>query len=61
MTDVVETINDTEEIADAMESRAATYGLLARLFRREVDQPLLDDLKTMKFPMNTGNRSVDEG
>ena len=42
MTDVVETITDTEEIAAAMESRAATYGLLARLFRREVDQPLLD-------------------
>ena len=61
MTDVVETITDTEEIADAMESRAATYGLLARLFRREVDQPLLDDLKTMHFPLNTGNRSVDEG
>ena len=56
-----EAIADYEEIARAMESRAATYGLLARLYRREVDQPLLDELKTVHFPLNTGNSQVDSG
>ncbi len=56
-----EAIADYEEIARAMESRAATYGLLARLYRREVDAPLLDELKTVHFPLNTGNSQVDSG
>lgn len=56
-----EAIANYDEIARAMESRAATYGLLARLYRREVDQPLLDELKTVHFPLNTGNGQVDSG
>ncbi|WP_305297624.1 TorD/DmsD family molecular chaperone [Parvibacter caecicola] len=56
-----EAIANYDEIARAMESRAATYGLLARLYRREVDQPLLDELKTAHFPLNTGNGQVDSG
>lgn len=56
-----EAIADNQQIAEAMESRAATYGLLARLYRREVDQPLLDELKALHFPMNTGNGLVDSG
>lgn len=56
-----EAIADNQEIARAMESRAATYGLLARLYRREVDQALLDELKTVHFPFDTGNSLVDSG
>lgn len=56
-----EAIVDNQEIARAMESRAATYGLLARLYRREVDQTLLDELKTVHFPFDTGNALVDSG
>lgn len=50
-----------EELAGVMEGRAKTYGLLARLFRVEVDQPLLDELRAMRFPTNTGNEHVDAG
>ena len=56
-----EAIADNQEIARAMESRAATYGLLARLYRREVDQALLEELKTVHFPFDTGNGLVDSG
>ena len=41
--------------------RAATYGLLSRLFRVEADQKLLNDLKAMRFPAKTGNALMDEG
>ena len=50
-----------EELAGVMDGRARTYGLLARLFRVEVDQTLLDDLRGMRFPTNTGNAHVDAG
>lgn len=43
------------------EQRAATYGLLSRLFRVEIDEPLLNELHGMRFPANTGNKDVDEG
>lgn len=41
--------------------RVATYQLLSRLFRTEVDQELYDALLEMRFPTNTGNSLVDEG
>lgn len=50
-----------EKLATVMDGRAKTYGLLARLYRVEVDQPLLDELRAMRFPTNTGNAHVDEG
>lgn len=43
------------------EQRAATYGLLSRLYRVEIDQELLDELHGMRFPASTGNADVDEG
>ena len=49
------------ELARAMDGRADTYGLLSRLFRVEVDGPLLTQLRGMKFPENTGNAHVDAG
>ncbi len=41
--------------------RSGTYGLLSRLFTKEVDQELLDQLLSMRFPMSSGNAKVDEG
>ena len=46
------------ELASAMDGRADTYGLLARV---EVDGPLLTQLRSMTFPENTGNAHVDTG
>ena len=50
-----------QELIKLNEQRAATYGLLSRLYRVEVDQPLLDELRSMRFPAKTGNENVDEG
>lgn len=47
--------------AEALRGREATYALLARLFRTEVDQETLDALMNMRFPTNTGNAQVDRG
>lgn len=50
-----------DELVPVMESRAQTYGFLARLYRVEVDQQLLDEMRAMRFPTNTGNAHVDKG
>ena len=57
----VATTPELAELATAMDGRADTYGLLARLFRVEVDGPLLTQLRGMTFPENTGNAHVDAG
>jgi TorA maturation chaperone TorD len=44
-----------------LEGRVATYAFLARLYREEVDQRLLDEMCEMRFPANTGNTDMDEG
>jgi len=49
------------ELAGLCRQRSATYGLLARLYRVEVDQEFLDVLHGMRFPAATGNASCDEG
>ena len=49
------------ELADLCEQRAATYGLLARLFRVEVDQALLDELHATRFPASTGSAKANDG
>ncbi|WP_462134633.1 TorD/DmsD family molecular chaperone, partial [Slackia piriformis] len=41
--------------------RAHTYGMLARLFRIEVDQETLRELQGMRFPTATGSAAVDDG
>ncbi|WP_165046096.1 molecular chaperone [Adlercreutzia sp. ZJ138] len=48
-------------LAQLCESRAATYGMIARLYRVEVDKELLSEMKAMRFPASTGNDLVDEG
>jgi putative dimethyl sulfoxide reductase chaperone len=50
-----------DELITLMEQRAATYGLLSRLYRVELDQEMLDKLRGMRFPAATGNSDVDEG
>ena len=52
------TLND---LAVLCAQRSATYGLLARLYRVEVDQELLDELHGMRFPASTGNARVNDG
>lgn len=49
------------ELAELCESRAATYGLLARLYRREVDQAMLEELTGMRYPVESGNALMDAG
>lgn len=49
------------ELAELCERRAATYALLARLFREELDEVAVGLLSTMRFPAATGNEKVDEG
>ncbi len=52
---------DTGELANAHDARAKLYGFLSRLFRVEVDQLLLDQLRSMHFPAETGNDKMDSG
>lgn len=62
--DVVTNMEEAEQgaqLIELMRSRAQTYGLLARLYRVEVDQTLLDEMRAMRFPTSTGNAHVDEG
>ncbi len=50
-----------DELIKVNKQRAATYGLLSRLFRIEIDEELLEQLRGMRFPAATGNSDVDEG
>lgn len=53
--------DDAADLVALMDSRARTYGLMARLFREEVDKAEIDELQAMRFPTATGNAKVDEG
>ena len=55
------TAQERQELTGIIEQRIATYGLLSRLFYREVDQALLDELKEAQFPANSGNANIDKG
>ena len=61
----MKTLSPSEEyvalLVSAMESRSTTYELLSRLFRVEVDEDFLSELKAMRFPAHTGNELVDRG
>ena len=52
---------ETVDLVALMNMRARTYGLLANLFREEVDADSLRELQAMRFPTATGNAKVDEG
>ena len=51
----------TAELIQALRQRATTYGLLSRLFRKEVDQELLDELHDSPYRVSTGNDATDQG
>ncbi len=51
----------TPDVAVLMDTRAQLYGMLARLFREEIDLATLRELQSMRFPASTGNAQVDEG
>ena len=50
-----------EQIRELNEGRAKTYALLSRLYRTEVDRELLDAMRGMRFPADSGNAKMDEG
>lgn len=52
---------DLEEIARALQAASATYGLLARLYLREPAAELIAELRSMRFPVNTGSEFMDRG
>ena len=49
------------DLAALMDGRARTYGLMARLFLKEVDKAALTELQGMRFPAATSSAKVDEG
>jgi TorA-specific chaperone len=51
----------TQEIIDLFGSRANMYGLLASLYREEIDIDRLRELQGMRFPLAVGNDSIDDG
>ena len=53
--------NEMDKLAELMKKRASTYGLLARMFRVEIDRDTLHQLQSMRFPTNTGNNLADQG
>lgn len=50
-----------DDFIELNRQRAATYGLLSRLYRVEVDEALLEKLRGTRFPAHTGNEDADEG
>jgi TorA maturation chaperone TorD len=53
--------DEQRELINLIKQRATTYGLLSRLYHREVDQKLLDELREARYSANTGNANVDRG
>ncbi len=54
--------NENEvDLISLMQARASTYGMLARLYRKEIDEKTLDELQSMRFPTATGNEKIDAG
>lgn len=56
-----EPASEAREAAEAFADRAAAYGLLARLFNREIDDALLVGLKGMAFPHDGESAEANEG
>lgn len=48
-------------LESVLEGREKTYGMLARLYRCEIDEDALASLVSMRCPVNTGNADVDAG
>lgn len=61
MAETNENVASGEDIVKLIKQRADTYGLLARLYRKEVDAETLQELQSMRFPVATGSEDVDKG
>lgn len=48
-------------IAEATERRAEIYGIVSRIYRVEVNEEFLAELKETSFPAKTGNDKMDRG
>ena len=48
-------------LIDVLEGRRATYQLICRFFRSEVDEAFLASLRETRFPAHTGEVSMDRG
>lgn len=48
------------ELSELMENRATMYDFLSRIYKVEVDEEFLSELKQTHYPQNTGNESIDE-
>lgn len=48
-------------IAEATERRAEIYGIVSRIYRVEVNEEFLAELKETSFPAKTGNEKMDRG
>lgn len=55
------TVAEEVDLVALMNTRARSYGMLARLFREEVNGSVLRELQQMRFPQATGNAAADEG
>jgi TorA-specific chaperone len=52
---------DEMDLAGLMRGRAQIYGMLARLYRVEVDLDALRELQHMRFPQSTGVADINSG
>jgi TorA maturation chaperone TorD len=50
---------EDEALAAVLGDRASGYALLSRLFLKEVDRELLDQMLEMRLPASTGNANLD--
>lgn len=55
-----ETSSSYSDVAALMQSRATMYGLLGRMFEREVNEVFLGQLRTMHYPQNSENALFNE-
>ena len=54
-----ETALAPSELIELFKHRSATYGLLSRLYAKEVDAELLDELHDTLWPVETGTDAGD--
>ena len=50
-----------QELIALLEQRIGTYGFLARLYFKEIDQPFLDQMHGALYPVETGDPDTDTG
>lgn len=61
MATIETTPQEAIDLIELTAQRSLVYRMLSRMYRVEVDDDFLAELKAMRFPADTGNASVDEG